>query len=354
MGQELSDLGATASILTTRPNRTWPRKVFLDPLMIYRVEGSFWNPLRASRYCKSLTQWIANNAHSLSQVYFDDAGMEASYFLNHARHLAIPTVIRFDVSQWTNRPGSWQPPKILLDGLRRADLIHVPNNASQRCLAAAGIVDTPVQRVSEYYLTDLDRSIGARRNARRNLGNISSDLMLHSGERLMICIGECSEKSGVVGLVEKLVPILEKNLRLKLWVLGEGEARGKIYQTVKHHGLNRAVFVPGVFTELSSLFQAADLCVFPGPAEGLSALIPTCLHNDVPFLATQSDYLSEWLQDDYPNLVPHAKDAWASALELWERDPNQILTATMKLKQAIAQQPRLDSPATTLRVTKMA
>ena len=84
------------------------------------------------------------------------------------------------------------------------------------------------------------------------------------------------------------MPLAARYPRLRVWIHGDGPFRIKVSEEIRAAGIGQTVVMPGVFTEMSELFQAADACVFPGQDAGLSFLLPTCLRNRIPILIPNS------------------------------------------------------------------
>jgi glycosyltransferase involved in cell wall biosynthesis len=123
------------------------------------------------------------------------------------------------------------------------------------------------------------------------LANINHDLFVRSHDKVLVCPGELTREWGVDLLINALATLLEEQRSVKLWILGDSVERGRIYEALQFHSLHRIVIMPGAFTDVDQVLQAADMCLFPASGCGLGWLLPTCVASSIPVLAADSPEL---------------------------------------------------------------
>lgn len=282
------------TVASQRPDKLWPEKVTLGTLPVVRfLKSSGWASGQ-SRYYRKVADWIQRHAEEFDYFYFDNAGPALAAVFARVCSLKKPIVLRFNVqserqANFQNSKGQiWQPPKATVDFCRRANLIVAPNAESEQQLRAQGIVQTPIVRVPDRSSLSIERSIGARREARKILANVNMDLAARSTDRVLLCPGRINEHWRIADLIDAVTPVVAKFPGLRVWIHGDGPNRLRIAEEIRAAGVGQSVLMPGVFTDMHELFQAADACVFPGDDAGLSFLLPTCLKNRIPVLLPQS------------------------------------------------------------------
>ena len=290
----LYDSGVAVTIACQRPVKHWPERVQLGPLPVVRfVKSSGWASGQ-SRYYRKLADWIQRHAAEFDYFYFDSASPALAAVFVRVAALSKPIVVRYDILRErqigfeTPKEEIWRPAKATLDFCRRADLIITPNVDSEQHLRAMGVVQTPVLRIADRSSMVIERSIGARREARKILANVNMDLAARNNERVLLCPGQFDEHWRIKSLIDAVVPVAVRYPSLRVWLQGEGPTRLRIGEELRAAGVGQAILMPGVFTDFSELFQAADMCIFPGTESGASFLIPTCLRNNIPLLVPKS------------------------------------------------------------------
>lgn len=287
--QHLRSLGADTVVATPRWHRSWPSSVVCDGISIQRIDHPPTHALRWGRYSRQLAQWISHAASDFDAIYCDSGENETATIFGLPEVQRLPLILRYSCPAPTAQP---TPPTAIDSKIpilaRRASVVLAADMASERQLLAAGICKSKIVRAPQSLGSCYDRSSQTRSRARQILGDANHDLFARSHDRVVVCPGELTRQWQVMQLIHELAPLLESHRALRLWLLGDGPARGAIYDALRHEGLHRTVAMPGLFTDMQEILQAADLCIFPAAGLGLGWLLPTCIRSAVPLLVSDS------------------------------------------------------------------
>ena len=333
--KHLRSLGADTVVATPRWHRSWPRSVVCDGVSIQRIDHPPNHALQWGRYSRQLAQWIASVASDFDAIYCDSAESETATIFGLPEVQRLPLMLRYSCPVPTEPapPTSIDSKTLIL--ARRASVVLVADVASERQLLAAGIIKSKIVRTPQSLGSCYDRSSQARSRARQILGDANHDLFARSHDRIVVCPGDLTRQWHVMQLIRELAPLLESHRALRLWMLGDGPARGAIYDELRHEGLHRTVAMPGLFTDMQEIFQAADLCIFPAPGLGLGWLLPTCIRSAVPLLVSDSPEARRQLGPSADDLLYSATQPLALRQQVaqWLRHPGSVAQRVEQARQ---------------------
>ncbi len=302
----LQDSGAQVTVATPRWNANWPRQIVCQGVRVQRIDYPPTQMLRSGRYVRQLTHWLSSVAEEFDAVYCDAVDLEATAVLASEcnRH---PLVVRMALpapaasAMVGSRHRTREISSKVLAVCRSASGVIVGDARTHQQLLTAGLDQSLIVRAPAPSGARYDRTPEARRRARQMLSEANHDLFARAQDRVVVCPGELNLQWNVVALIEELAPLIEEQRSLRVWILGDGRARAKVYDALQREGLHRLVTMPGLFTDLEEVLQAADLCVFPAPGLGLGWLIPTCIASGISLLVSDSPGARQQLE-------PHASE----------------------------------------------
>lgn len=225
----------------------------------------------------------------------------------------------------------------------RATRTLAPSQTAHQQLIALGVPPDRIARCSDWHVPMLDRSYTARREARRMLAEINCDLVLHPRDQLIVIPSDLSKLWNIDFAIGALWRLLDDRPGLRMWILGDGPKREKIYNELKKNGVHRIVALPGVYTSVDSLLQAADLCLFPGRGCGLRYLLPTCIASGIPSLAARSPEIASQLGPSNHGAISDLSFEPRSDADLvrctvqWLEQPKKIQQAAFEFQQQLRQ-----------------
>lgn len=327
--QHWRSLGTDAVVATPRWHRSWPGRVVCADVSIQRIDYPPTHALRWGRYSRQLGHWIASVASDFDAIYCDSVEIETAAIFSLQEVQRLPLMLRYCCPPPSGQTDVALSPAI--DGktlalLRRASVVLAADVVSQRQLLSAGISKAAIVRTPQNFGSCYERSSQTRSRARQILSDANHDLFARSQDRVVVCPGELTHEWHLMHLIRELSPLLESHRTLRLWLLGDGPARGAIYDALRHEGLHRIVAMPGVFTDMQEIFQAADLCIFPAPRLGLGWLVPTCIRSSVPLLVSDSPEARRQLGASATELLYTAAEPLAlrQRVAQWLRHPDPV------------------------------
>lgn len=160
-----------------------------------------------------------------------------------------------------------------------------------------------------------------RKEARHWLG-------LPEDARILVSVASLRESKGHQHVITALARIAPLHPELKLYIVGEGEYRGRIERQIKELGLNQRVVLIGNRRneEMPLWFNAADASILASSQEGWPNVILESLACGTPVIGTAVGQIPEILQSgDLGILTRQDSQAIASAIEgalsrTWDRE----------------------------------
>lgn len=354
--KQLHQQGYQPTIATPRWHTSWPSRIVCDDIAVERLDAPPTSELRSSRYGRELAAWVAHQLQHIDFIYCDAADGDAyALVTQRPKNIRTPIVVRFDPRELqtaANSPriGAWRPSPKTMEACRRATAVVVPSSFAHQQLLSAGCEPSIIHRVPDAVGRKLDRSPAARTAARMILANINHDLFVRTQDKVLVCPGELTRQWGIDLLINALAPLLEEQRSLKLWILGDSLERGRIHEALQFHGLHRIVVMPGAFTDVDQVLQAADMCIFPAAGVGLGWLLPTCIASSIPVLLADAPELRAELGTLADQLCFRGNDPrdLEARVRRWIRNPKAAEPTVAAARESLVNQADQGSAARTL------
>jgi glycosyltransferase involved in cell wall biosynthesis len=277
--------------------------------------------MRQLRFLQNLKGWITQHSSRFDAVYCDQADADAVTVLSALNQPKPASVVRFDPEEITDVYAEH-----LDQACGQATTIVVPTLGAHQRAIALGLPRELLVRSSDWSVSPVDRSLHTCREARRMLAEVSTDLALQKNERLIVVPGDMTPPWKIPFLITAIGRLIDQHPGLRLWVLGGDVGRESVYAQLQDIGIHRVVALPGIFTSMDAVLQAADLCVFPGYGCGRGYLIPMCLLSGIPFLAVQSPELQHQLGASASKLcfARDSKEELSQKVRGWWTAPDEL------------------------------
>lgn len=142
-------------------------------------------------------------------------------------------------------------------------------------------------------------------------------------------VGRMAAVKDYPNLVQAFLKLLHQDPtlrdRLRLLIVGEGEARDTCLRVMNQHGVRQLAWLPGERSDIPELMAAMDIFVLPSLGEGISNTILEAMATGLPVIATRVGGNPELVQEGVTGrLVPPADpDALAQALLEYVRDADR-------------------------------
>lgn len=282
-------------VVTPRWHRSWPTRIQVEEIPVVRLDPPPISALREKRYVRSLAKFFADSGSEFDAVVCGQSDWDALQAVQSMASQNIPVFVRFEPNdlamdglqfdRWNFRTSP------ALQACRKASVVIVTSQAAHQQIVACGIPAEKVVRYPIWRTPPIDRSQSAQVAARNALKDVNYELMTDSRTRVLLVPGALTAAWGIEYLIDSIWPLLDGNPSLKLWLLGDGPLRDRIYRQLKYHGVHRSTVMPGIFSSLEPVLQAADACLFPKVGCGMSWLLPTCMASGIPVLAARTQEL---------------------------------------------------------------
>lgn len=240
-----------------------------------------------SRYTRQLTQWLRRKLDSFDVVLVDSIREEAIAAIEAARSSTCSVVVSH-AGYGQLSDSSWWP----------------RTRSSQRCAAIGRMADRVITRSANCEKRLLAHQFDPKRFVRipvgipnavanqsndparkaKSLSLVNSDLSISDRSVVLLCHARMSKDSGIDQLVSVARELVGKFNELKIWLIGDGPSRDRIYSRLRGDGIRASIAMPGSFCDIDDLMNLADLYVQPG-TDGLEHFLPAALASGLPIVS---------------------------------------------------------------------
>lgn len=158
------------------------------------------------------------------------------------------------------------------------------------------------------------------------------ELGIQDDEIAVIDVARLSEQKNHIFLLKIFEEFMKMESNAKLYLIGSGECEDKIRSYIESHNLSEYVKMLGSRSDVSEIYQAADLFVFPSKYEGFGTVIVEAQITNLPVVVSDS-VPHETKLCDCVEFMPLAKTPheWAeTALRLMEKTKRQDNTELLQ------------------------
>ncbi len=147
------------------------------------------------------------------------------------------------------------------------------------------------------------------------------ELRLGAGDALIGAVGRLDRQKGFATLIRAMS--LLKDIPVKCAILGEGPERPRLEHLIRHHALEKSVWLIGEKTDIPTWLSAFDVYCLPSLWEGLPNALLEAMALGLPVVASNVDGVPEAVTDGKDGaLVPPDKPAaLARVLRALAADP---------------------------------
>ena len=250
VAESLADLGVSVTVVSPLCHPSWPSPLLVGNVRLLRLKPAPASDRSISKYSESVTDWISSQK-KIDLVIADQDATEIEHALRK-----LPSRARPAIWQLVQRPSDNDA---LVKTLRRVDRVVVPNSAASRFVASQGVVSQRIARIQLQVPERKSRNERERLIARRLLEQVNTDLHARKYDRVILCHCPMDEYKQWHQVIKSLRDIVDSHRWLRWWIIGHGPIADTIYERLQDEGLHRLVAMPGVFTDVELLFDAADL-----------------------------------------------------------------------------------------------
>jgi glycosyltransferase involved in cell wall biosynthesis len=134
---------------------------------------------------------------------------------------------------------------------------------------------------------------------RAGLDDLKQQLGILTGERVVISVSRLAEKNGLADLIEALLLLLKKEMKVKLFIAGAGEEKNRLQLLVKNLRIGtHVVFLGAILHEdLLRYYRMSDIFARPSRSEGLGISFLEAMGAGIPVVATPVGGILDFLED---------------------------------------------------------
>jgi glycosyltransferase involved in cell wall biosynthesis len=237
-----------------------------------------------------------------------------------AHGTSIPVVLRCQDSG-VGSDGWWQAHTGFGARIKRtcqqAAAVIVPNRNVSNELVEYGYEPSRLQEIALGVVAGEARSADRRFRARAALADANHDLAAAEYAPVALFAGRLDDVAGLSVLIEEWKEVATRWPSARLWLVGDGPARGSLHEQLIDLDLVYQVFLPGTFEDWSDLFSAADLFVWPSSQGGRQTMLEA-MAAGLPVVVADSDDMHGMMEHGrHGYLIPsQTPGAWGAAFSL--------------------------------------
>ncbi len=165
------------------------------------------------------------------------------------------------------------------------------------------------------------RASGDERAATRRALGLPSDAVV------LMAVGSLKHIKGVDVLLRAVAPIMLRDARIRLVLVGDGPDRGPLETLAAALGIAGRVSFLGIRADVDSLLRAADALVHASRTEALPTVILEAMATELPVIATRVGGVPEMVEPEQSGLLvpPEDEKTLGSAIE------RAVADATLRL-----------------------
>jgi len=264
LAESLLAAGHAVTVVTPQWKRSWPAQMMIGPVPLVRLHGRAhggWGRLR----------WmfgLANYLHTLAASGLDGvlvAGLkhEAFVALGAERRTRTPTLLIAEEDD----PG-WERTAALGGRIaarcRESRAIVAPSSELAIELCQAGYLADRITVVPRRVSIPPPQSPKSRDDARAAVAAANYDLMTTANTQVALAVGRLDVAHCFGDLVRAWRIVTARRPEARLWIVGDGPDRERLYQQIGDLDQRFRVLLPGTFDCFDELLQASDMLVVPG------------------------------------------------------------------------------------------
>jgi glycosyltransferase involved in cell wall biosynthesis len=163
----------------------------------------------------------------------------------------------------------------------------------------------------------------ARLVVARTRDDVRRELGVGAGEVLLATVGRLAAQKGIGTLLRALPRLRERDVPVRVALVGEGPLRGDLERLVAAEGLGSIVSFLGFRRDVADIVDAADIVVAPSLWEGLSISVLEAMALGRPIVTTSIGSNVELVEDGVSGVLvpPDSPELLADAVERLARDP---------------------------------
>jgi glycosyltransferase involved in cell wall biosynthesis len=314
---------------------------------LVRLRGSHKSGWSTLRWMYSLSRWLKEQAGQLDAVFVGGLRHEAYVAIRALADCRLPIVALAGEGDLAWHKSATFGSRIARR-CQKAAAIVAPSRTLAEQLASAGFAREKIAVIPPAVELPPPRSPAQREAARMALAGVNSDLITTDDTPLGLAVGRLDAEHRFGDLVRAWRIVTANRPEARLWIIGDGPERERLYRQICDLDLRYRVLIPGTFDCLDELFAAADLFLQPGASETAPLALLSALAAGLPVIAADAPALREAIEPDQNGLVYTAGEpkALATQIERLLSDPKDGVALGSASREAIRNGGTADSMVT--------
>jgi len=283
--------GAKPTVLTAKWAPDWPERTYYNGTPVLRLpnpRGLGWGTFR---YMAALSRWLRKNHNQIDVVCVSKLQFDAYAAIGALRGTGIPVVLRAEDAGLAG-DCQWQRRSRFGSRFRQrcqwADAIVAPNEAIVQELHQAGYALKRIVQIAEGVGPGAAGTRGKRRDARLALAGVNSDMQVSVEAPVAVYVGRFGKHKGLMRLIKAWRTVVNRWPTARLWLIGDGPYRDKLWRQIVDRDLQHNVVMPGTFEDIDGVLEAANVFVHPATEPGIARALLEAIAAGLPVVATET------------------------------------------------------------------
>jgi glycosyltransferase involved in cell wall biosynthesis len=322
--------GHEPTVVSATWNSSWPRAVAVREVPLVRVKGAPRGGWSTLRYMFGLTRWLKQHRDEFDAVLVASLRYEAYAALATLASSGPRVVLQADLAGPAGDV-AWQRTasfgRRIARRCQQAERIVATSPLVAAELAAAGYDQQRVTVIPYGVPLPPAPSACTHHRAREALAGVNHDLATQAEAPVVVAIGRLEPQSGLAHLVKAWKSVAARFPAARLWIIGDGPERDRLYQLTGDLDLRQRAFLPGIFSDHRELVEAADFYVQPATTDGPVLTLIESLAGGLACIASDLPTHRQWIQPGRTGLLVPPGDSQAIAqalIELLEHPARRI------------------------------
>lgn len=262
LAESLVAAGHKTTVVTPRWKRTWPERMAIGSVPLVRLRGSAAGGWGTLRWMYSLSHWLTDQ--QLDGVLVAGLRHEAYVVLGWAAKSKVPAVLLAaeDDLAWQRSAAFGAR---IASRCRDAQLVVAPSDDLADELRRSGLARECVSVVPRRVDIAPGRTPKEREDARLALATANYDLATTASAQVAVAVGRLDAEHYFGDLIRAWRIVTARRPEARLWIVGDGPDREKLYRQIGDLDQRFRAFLPGTFDCVDELLQASDMLLVPAP-----------------------------------------------------------------------------------------
>lgn len=336
LADALTSAGHRVTVITPQWKRSWPAQMMIGSVPLVRLRGSPRSGWSALRWMYSLSGWLRESVgRQLDGILVAGLKHEAYVALGAARRTHLPTVLLAGEDDL-----AWQRTAALGGRIaarcRECQAVAAPSTELADELCKAGYSRDRITVIPRRVALPPPRNAKSRDDARAALAAVNYDLVTTANTQVALAVGRLDAEQRFGDLVRAWRIVTARRGEARLWIVGDGPERERLYRQISDLDQRFRALVPGTFDCLDELFDASDMLLAPAPHTVPPMALLEAQAAGLPAIAADAPALQPYVAHQKTGLLYPAGDIKvlaAAVLQLIEQ-PAAAVTFGASARQA--------------------